>query len=377
MRGIDRAVYRFKSKDIAWVSPGQGVLTFDNWIEPRGPNGGRMVIHAIELHATLSLTVATATLQGEDCARAFRTITVEQIDRVRRYNEITGDAARLISFAHYGPDGTHEHADFAAGGPTTVKFSLALPIAKPFAYDPYETGLAAELLAKVAIGQAQSADMSLGSSAVTVNSGTYWVIAECHEEMAVVQHAVDEWVQQDFDTTTTGKLRTDGRLHDLYLFVRGANGGATLANLTEAWVEHVMPQSLLKDPDLKQFYQRYRGGCTNLFSTKGNPLRTDPFTAADAGTLRAVALLLTTGNKIWEPAEREQVLVKTVQASSPGTITMLARIARRTNPQIAKGLESRYGGGGWQAKTRDKTKRNEGDWRPDHWAYLPKKLARG
>src|SRR5215216_2186380 len=106
-------VFKFKSDVKPWAN--NGTLDFTDFVETRGPRGGRMVIHGISLHGILNLTVATATTQGEDLYRGFRTVTVEQKDGTRRYNEVPGHALRLISYAHNGSERTHEHKDFAAG----------------------------------------------------------------------------------------------------------------------------------------------------------------------------------------------------------------------------------------------------------------------
>ena len=366
-------VYKFKSDVKPWAN--NGTLDFTDFVETRGSRGGRMVIHGISVHAILNLTVATAVIQGEDLYRAFRTITVEQKDGVRRYNEVPGHALRLISYAHNGADRTHEHKDAAV---STANFTVSayLPITKRYVHTPEDFGLAAELLKTVKIACALGSDMSLGTSVVTVNSGTYWVIAECHEEMSVIQHAVDEWVVRDFDSTSQSKLITDGRLHDLYLYIPGANGGQTLANLTEAWIEQLMAQPLLKDPDLLQSYARQRMSCMNLFSTKGDPLRTDPFLASSTGTLRACAVLLANGIKCYEAPVRDNVVVKTTQSAAlPANLSMIGRVIKPRSERVRAGIMKRYGLTNSYIRTGGKTRRETEKWSADHAAYMPEKFT--
>lgn len=367
------APFRFKSPAQAWVS--DATLDFKKFIETRGPRGGRMVIDTLILHAEFSLTIAAATAQGEDFYRMFRKVTVEEINGVRRLNEVTGDALRLISYAHMGSDETVEHADFAAGGPTTVNFTCAIPISKRYAHEPGDYAMAAEMLERVSITCAAETDIELGAVAATIHSGTYWVIAECHEEWDLVQHLQDEWVVRPFAAASTAEQELNfskGRIQDLYLYVRGADGGQTLANLTDVYIEHLMPRALRKDPDLKQHYARARGEAQNFLTTTGGAKTTCPFVGS---TLRAVAVLLSTGTKSFEGPERTQVQVKlTNSADLPAAASIVARIVYPRDQKVEDGLAARYKKRPAYLQTASKSKRRPDDWKEEYRRYLPMKF---
>ncbi len=375
MKNILASVLSYKSKEIPWVTGGRGDATFDgSFIPERGPNGGVLVIDRFVAHGSLSITVADAALQGEDIYKAFRKVTLTQQDGEQRYSELKGDSLRIVSYAFEGGDSTHEHQDIAISGPVTVSISAAIPLSKPYDFEPDDTALPSYMFNELKIGMAQDADLSTGAPTVTVHSGSYWVIAECHEEMAAVHHAVDTIFEQDFDTAASGTLSVNGRLQDLFLFVRGVNGGASLANLTSATIptENILPVSMLRTPDLSQSYARKRGGATNLFSTKGNPLRTDPFVASDTGTMRAVAVLLSQGNKVWEGPDVKNVMVKTELAGAL-SLTMIARATKRKSRAAAQLVQKKHSVNASYIKTAGKTRRNHTQWSPDQAAYLPEK----
>lgn len=373
MRRQEAATFRFKSPAQAWVD--DSTLDFKKFVETRGPRGGRMVIDTISLHAELSLTVATATTQGEDLYRVFRKVTVEEVNGCRRLNEVTGDALRVISFAHMGADETHEHPDFAAGGPTTVNFTCAIPLTKKYAHEPGDYSMAAEMLERISVTCAKGSNLSLGASVVTVNSGTYWVICECHEEFDLVQHLQDEWIVRPFAAASTTEQELNfskGRIQDLYLHIPGSDGGQTLANLTDVYLEHLMPRALRKDPDLKQHYARSRGQCQSGLSAQGAARTTDPFIGA---TLRACAVVLTTGTKAFEGPERTQVQIKlTNSADLPAAANIISRIVYPRDAKVTEGLGRRYGKKPAYLKTASKSSQNPGAWDAQYRDYLPVKF---
>src|SRR5204862_8166163 len=129
-------------------------------------------------------------------------------------------------------------------GARTIYPTACLPFTMCYEYTPDDYGMPAELFEKVSITCADATNMSLGTSVVTVNSGTYWVIAECHEEFGVVQYISDEWMVRPMASVSATEqelIFPRGRPQDLYLWIPGQNGGQTLANLTEIFVEQLMP----------------------------------------------------------------------------------------------------------------------------------------
>lgn len=377
MNNNDAATLYYKSKEVPWTS-GAGTAVFKNsFIPARGPNGGMLMIRNLALHATLNITPTVATLQGEDRYRAFRTVDLKAVGGVKRLDGISGDALRLISYAHLGAQGTHEHQDMAAGGGAAdYKFTAVVPLSKPWAYDPDDTALPSDFFEELRVGMALGTDMSLGAT-IVVNSGTYYVIAECYESMAVVLPAQDVWRQVDLATTASldGEIDTGGRLQDLYIYVPGANGGQTLANLTEAGIQHLMDFRLLKDPDLKHAYSRARGAATNLFSTKGNPLRTDPFVASDSGTLRALAVKITTGSKVWDgPEHTKETLKLAISAALPAAGRIIARFTIPKSEAQRAIIMRNHDKNASYYKTRDKSRRDLATWPESLGRYIPEKF---
>lgn len=366
-----------KSKEIPWVAGGGGDAVFDrSFIPDQGPNGGVWVIDRISAHCELTFTVATATFQGEDMYRAFRKTSITDLAGDRIFADVLGDSMRILSYVEAGALATHEHPDVAAST-VTAEFTQVIQLAQPFAYDPDDTSLPAYLLDNVAIGMAQNADMATGTSVITITSGKYWLVVEGHEEMSVIHHCNQTHLQQDFETSTLGTLPVNGRLKDLILFKRGQNGGASIANITDVQLVGQNKTPLLVNPDLKQRYARARGQALNLFSTKGNPVRTDALMAADAGTLRGVAPLVTTGDKHWEGDEVKNQQVRVTLASALTPITMLARIARRRSERLRQIIIDTHRVSQSYLKTRDKTKRNASAWREDQRPYLQEKFHNG
>ena len=372
------APLKYKSEAKVWVSASGAQLEFQTSSIPKqGPNGGRIVIDGISAHAQFVMTVADAALPGEDLYRLFRTLTVKQRDGILRYNEVPGDAQRVYLYQEIGPDKTKEHPDVAIAAGSTVTASCYIPFKKRFTQRDEDYSLAAELLLHVKIGCALQSEISgLGGATVTLTSGTYWLIFECHEEMDVVYHAVDEVRVQDFESTTTqeSRLNVSGRLQSLALFVRGADGGASLANLTSAWIHQPqnMAPELLVNPDLKEFYARERNDVSGASSATGAAMRTNPFTAS---TTRAASVLMTTGTSCFDQPETDTVVVKTSHTLA-ATITMVARIAKPRLPATAAAIAKKYGlRGAFRVKTKSKSMQHAKAWKRDQLAYMPIKFV--
>lgn len=375
---------KYKSETRPWSNASGAYVEFTNaWIPKTGPKGGRLVIDRAIAHFVGNIDVATAALQGEDVYRFFGPMTAKQKDGTVRYNEVPGDSMRIFLYECLGADQTKEHPDVAIGNGQTVRATMVIPFEKPNMHEPGDYSLAADELEHIRIRCATSAELSLGSSEVTINSGNYYVIFECHEELDVVYHAVDEVRVQDFSSTTSQeeRLNVNGRLQELLLYVRGAEGGASLANLTSAWIHE--PQNLAPElvvtPDLKEYYARARGEVTGAAGTTGDPVRSSPFSIA---THRAVGVLIATGTKAFESPEIEAAIVK-AEHSLNATIRMVARIAKRRNDATQARLRERFklapgpnGLGIFRVKTKSNSMRNPGAWNPDLLPYLPIKFVR-
>lgn len=369
------APLKYKSESKPWASGNQ--LEFQTSSIPKqGPNGGRIVIDAITAHFSGQIDVSVGALQGEDLYRIFEAFTVKQRDGILRYNDVPGDAQRVFLYQEIGGDKTKEHADVAVANNVAVKATMYIPLKKRNAQRDEDYSLAAELLLHVKIKAAVAANMSVGGATVGIDSGDYWLIFECHEEMDVVYHAVDEVKVQDFESTTTQetRLNVNGRLQSLALYVRGGDGGASLANLTSAWISQPqnMAPELLLDPDLKEFYARERNEVSGSSATTGNPLRSNPFTAS---TTRACSVLMSTGASCYDQPETDTVVVKTSHTLG-ATLTMVARIAKPRIPATAAAIAKKYGlKGNYRVKTKSKSMQNPSAWKGAHLAYMPIKFT--
>lgn len=382
MNPNDAATIYYPSKQITWVTGGQPArFKVASFVPPRGPNGGMLHVRRFVAHAVLNATIATASLLGQNKYRAFRTIDVSLVGSpVKVFENITGDSLRVIDFAQEGSGGTFEHQDSAAAAAANYNFTASIPLSHPFAYDPDDTAIPSELLDEVAIGMATDANMSLGTSAVTINSGYYYLIAECYESMAIVLPSLSVWRQVEGTAVSQVDYEVDtgGRLQDLLFMIPGDIGGS-LANLSKAGILFSQDQKLAKDPDLKHIFARARNEETNLFSTLGNPVYSSPFLASDSGTLRAIAVRLTTGSKVTDGKERaKEVLKLELSANLPAVGRVLTRftVPKSDGQRAIIERTQRDNGDMWYVKTRDKSRRPAQAWPDAMRAYLPERWGK-
>jgi hypothetical protein len=367
------APLKYKSETKPWISGSNTRQQFQtSAIAKRGPNGGRVVIDKIIAHFQGDVTVATAALKGEDFYRFMRLLSVKQRDGEYRLNEVPGDALRVALYELVGGAMTKEHSDSATTANQTLTATVLIPMEKPHMHTPDDYSLPADQLEFVEIGCAIGTEMALNGNTVTINSGNYWLIFECHEEMDVVHHCVDEIKTQDFESSTSQEVRLNvhGRLQDLLLFVRGNAGGASLANLTSIGIsqpQNMAPTDLLANPDLKEFYARSRNAVTGLSTTTGAAVRSDPFVAS---TTRACAVLMTNDTSSFEQPETDTVVVKSVHTLG-ATPTCIMRIAKPRKAATAKAIAKKYGlSGRFRIKTASKTRRYPRAWAKELWPYL-------
>lgn len=338
--------FQFTSEQKSWTTGGQSALDFEGFVELHHDGGKRVVIDGFELHAQASLTVATATTFGEDLYKIFRALTVEQKDKVKRADNLSGQGLRIYDYGVMDPAHVNEAQDFAVGGPTTVYVSAYFPLRKEWTENPEAFSMPADLFKLVRIYMAQNGDMSIGTSAVTINSITYWVVADCHAEDTVIGHSVDTVYERDFDSQLETQLVVGGRTHDLYLFAPGAHGGQLLTGLNEVNVLEEFQQSQLVWPDLTRRYARERDEATNLGSTTGQRARTNPFVPAiaDNNAPRAVAAILSTGNRPNEGQVRDHLRCKTVQSGfTAGTIRCVVRDVIERTAKADQIVAKKYG----------------------------------
>lgn len=384
MNTDDAATIYHESKQILWASGnGECVWKAGSFIPPRGPSGGLLMVKRIVVHAVLNITVATATEAGADRYRFARNINVELVGSSDKpYENITGDTLRTIGYSQLGPGSQFEHQDMAVAAAANYNFTAVVPLSHDWAYDPNDSAVPSEFLDKIRVGMANATDMAAGSTSVlTINSGYYWLVAECYETQSIILNPISVWRQVDALTTSQVDHEIDlgGHLMDLFFFVPGASGGQTLANLSKAGIQFLQDYKLLKDPTLKHIFARAREAESNLFSTTGNPVTTNPFCASDTGTLRALAIRLTTGSKTTDGPELAKATAKLeLSAALPAAGRLVARFVRPKSEAQRAIIEATHRASGdmWYVKTRDKSRRGLSQWPEDMRKYLPEKWGK-
>lgn len=372
----------FRSEDKAWVTGGKGTIPFEGFVETKiGELGHRAIIKGFQLVCIANVTVTTAALKGEDLYRFFRAVTVEQKDNVRRYDDVPGDALRILSYEFMGPQRTKEHPDVAIGPNQDIVVSAYLPMSKAHLFEPDDTAMAADVFKQLTIKMAQPGDLSLGTSVVVINSATYYVIAECYEEEDVVQHAVDVISIEDMESRTESKIVVGGKLTDLLAMAPGAGGGQTMGGIATVRVLELQRDELAVNPDVCDAYARRRGITQSSRATKGTSLYEDPFTCNAGGTdsvVQAIPILASHGNKIAEDPVLGIAHVKfryndgTLFAFT-GNPRLIKRVLMPTNPKLTASIGKKFGAKG----TRPKAKRASSKGvRPDAAAYFPKQLTK-
>jgi hypothetical protein len=342
--------FPFTAPEQAWVTGGKTKLTFTGFVETTGESSRRTIIDGFEIFCRVNLSVldnseSGVALAGADLYRMFGSITVEQKDGVKRYDEITGDALRIMNYAVLGWSRTREHPDvpITDGGladvPVTVLVSAYVPLRKEFISHANDTAMPADVFNFIRIKMAENSDFP-GSEDVVIHNAQYWVSADCHVEAEAMTYAVDTITMTDFETTSAvaaqTKMNMTGRPHDLIAYVPGYKGGLALTGLTEVLVVDVYQQSQLVAPDLVTRYARERDVVQGLAGSQGAPWRSDPFVpeVATPDVPRALALLLSTGNHPDEGPIRDNLTIKVRSTSSPGTLRLIARVLQQRSDKL-------------------------------------------
>ncbi len=357
---------RFKSPTKTFVA--DGVHHFKNWVPRRGPGGGRVVIDRFWcVLDTTDVDVAGTAVEGEDCYRFFKRIEVEQIDGRKRWN-LRGDETRDMLYMLIPSDKVPEFADLAVANNQTPEFRIPVPMTKHYGKRGKDFGLPAELLAKLTIEGANLAEVGVAGGTITC-TGSYYVIAECHEEQSVELKAEDEVKSQPFTNTSGGSIVTGGRLHELGIFARGAAGGADISNFTDIRIDDLLPDTYTKE-DLRALFEYARGTARNLESTDGSAVRNNPFALA---TMRAVPVLWSDEDRsVYDAPAKDEIIVR--QTNSVADTIALMRVVVPKSPAIAQAVARRHGVlGGWKMKTKKGSRKDPASWsrNPSRAVFMP------
>lgn len=349
------------------VSAGQ-LLTMPNWVPEMGPNGGLLKIHHLEIIVTnADINVATAVIQGEDVWRALGTqFVVEQLDGKKRWN-MPGDAVRLAVHQYDGPQRVPEFADVAASANQSVEWVFQVPLAKRHTFDEGDFAMLAAVFKHVSFVAPTGAFLSLGTSVVTIDQPwNYTIIAWCDEAHPgeVPFLSEDECSTTDFSTLTQQRLSVEGRLHDLQLYQAGANGGGSLANLTDVRIDGILPQVMTR-AELREAYLYQR------------LIDNQTFTYEPVADNRVLPVLWA-GNRAHggKTSAVDEPIVGSCLVRLTNTVANLVAIHRVVTPKSAANaamIARKFGAADLHVASAAKTKRNPGAWGDVNAAFLPMK----
>lgn len=347
-----------------------GRLTFHGWVPRRGPMGGRVVIDGFELIVDATdLTVAGTAVEGEDVYRIWKRIKVQQVGGRERWN-LTGDESRVALYHLEGAERVREHADIAIAANQSLTFSCYIPMSKRFLKRPIDTALPAELFHQLVIECGDTGEIGVGGGTVTIAAATYRVVARTHEEFEVELKAEDEVKAQLFTNTGGVTLKVGGRLQDLVVFARGANGGAAMANFTSVRIPELLPDATVRDAELQRPFLRDRFNVENG-TTDGASIRNEPV----AGDLAVPIIWCDADTSVFDGPIMDDVALFTVN-----TVASCIAIFRAVKPRsgdVETGVSHAWGlpPAAFRMKTVGKSKRNPAQWdhRKDERAYMPMK----
>ena len=339
----------YASQAQPWV-PGTGpLLTFNNFVPILGSDGrSRNIIDMFRITAVLNVTVATAVSLAPDQYRLVQSVTVEQLNGVKRWNNVSGDAVRIFNYLLLGEERVRETQQIPIGT-NTVTVNIDVPLIRPYTRNPYAYSMAAQAFKQLQIAPALASQLSLGTCVFTINSGQYYVTAFCHDEpqSQMMAYAVDTLQVNDFASTsqTQINLSLTGRPQDMAMYMPGAGGGGTwVSNVTTAQLVGVYPQALPLYPDLALRYPHERGIEPGAYGTTNQQhYRIDPFMGDPAdGTVpnavanpRALPLLMLNGGGPNEGPVVQNMLLNLTETSAPASnLRVLSRMAIPRDAQL-------------------------------------------
>jgi len=258
---------------------GGALRSFRNWIPDRGPSNRPLQIVGLELCADLNVDVATAAIQGEDLWKYFDSIKVFTKDG-RIVWDANGEASRLEAILRVGPLRFREHADVGTGTGVTVNVRCFIPCAIPRAKLASDFELPAYLLEKVEVKLADNSTLDIGSSAVTINSGSVYVNAWCREIDSLALPVPWEFKTASWSGTDEQVIAVNGALlYSAFVYANGASGGASLAGFDDHRIDGLIEHPW--DEVDAMFWQTWARGESKFDgSTVGNPVFGSPFSAA-------------------------------------------------------------------------------------------------
>jgi hypothetical protein len=338
----------YESQSQPWV-PGTGpLLTFNNFIPILGSDGrSRNIIDILRIHAVLNVTVATAASLGPDNYRLVQSVTVEQLNGIKRWNNVSGDALRITNYMLLGEERTREAQQIPVGAAQTVTLTFDVPLIRPYARNPYAYSMAAQAFKQMQIAPALASQLNLGTCAFTINSGNYYVEAICHDEPTPMAYAVDTLQVNDFASVSQSQINLSltGRPQDICMYMPGAGGGGVwVSSVNTVQIVGVYPQALAAYPDLALRYPHERGiepgayGTTNQQHYRIDPFMGDPADGSVPNAVanpRALMLLALNGGGPNEGPVVQNLLLNLQLASNPASnLRVISRMAIPRDPLL-------------------------------------------
>jgi len=359
---------RYVSEKKAW-SDGQA-LEFTGFIPHIGPNGGRVIIRTLHLYMDYVMTIATAAIQGEDLWRLFGKFELVKATGGTRW-KLFGDQCRIAAYAWMPKGAVPESPDIAIGAGTAGTWAIPIPVAKPRMRDGEDFAMPADDFGKAVITSMGANDLDIGTSDVTFTSGSYYIWAECYEEVGKVKFYLDDYVKSDdlqsqAQTVLTG---LDGKLQDLLIHARGASGGASLANFTDVTIDE--PERLLQKTKRTELLHEYRvrtRNASNGTSAQGAEVTVDPFVQ---GT--AVAIFLHDEfTSCWDGPYVERLKLDMTNTVTLAGSRVISRVVKPRDKDAANAQAVAHGvTGGVEVATAGKTHRSLGNFDKKLQPYLP------
>jgi len=324
----------FKSETKPY-NPGATTDFFD-FVSPRGPNGGRVVIDRLILCITGTVTVGTAAWDGRDVCRLAGLVTVDQRDNRQRWS-LSGYKTRIASIHLNGADQHQEHTDVAVGAGQAINLRLVIPFFKRFLKRGEDYSIPSDVFRKITVAWAQLASAQTGTAVLSAASLNAYIEADWHEEYVIEYKCEDLIKSVDFNSATQAKLSASGAVQDLLFVLENSTaGGGSIAAITDARCED-LNTPVLTNADLLHDYAMKRwlapsGPATHGAERYGEPSRQGlmlPFMSSDVQTAP------------WDGVVRDSLKIDV--NGGPANMSVISREVIEKSQSTFNAVTSRFG----------------------------------
>lgn len=335
-------------------------LTYNPWVPAQSARGRRNVIRGFLLEATYQIdTDASGTLAGEDFARFFTQVQIEDVAGPRRL--ASGAALRAMGYAMLGRLRALESADLAASqSNSTGKAFLYVPFEAVYARGPLDCALPADLLRSVKItGPTQDTlDAVAGTSVDSVDYVVYADVREDDDPNEAVKFFSRDSVQETImESATQGIIDLSGSLlAECFAFTPGADGGASMANWTQHQLIGLEDEAVSARARIAH-YRLHRDAGNNQLSTQGGETMLDPFTANRAAIIHMPGRDYRMSDL---PYVRRALKISAV--NTVATPTVVHRTIEPESADVQTKVAQAYGKRTFYMATEGKTSRTIKDW---------------